>query len=108
MITVQIEGKPALSGSQRIGYDPLTKQIKSWVFDNDGGHGEGDWTRQGDQWIIKARGVLRDGKVATATHVITYLSKDMILWKTMDRTVGSDTMAEAIEFVMVRKPPAPK
>ena len=106
--TVRITGKPALSGSQRIGWDPLTKQIKSWVFDTDGGHGEGAWTRQGDQWIIKANGVLRDGKVATATQVITYLNKDMIFWKTMDRTVGGNAMPDAIEFVMVRKPPEPK
>ncbi len=31
--TVQIGGKPAMTGSQRIGWDPLKKTIRSWVFD---------------------------------------------------------------------------
>ena len=54
---VRVKGKPALTGTQRIGWDPLTKQLKSWVFDSNGGYGEGLWMRQGDQWVIKATGV---------------------------------------------------
>ena len=29
------------SGVQFIGWDPSAKRIRSWVFDSDGGHGEG-------------------------------------------------------------------
>ena len=37
----KIQGKPAMKSSQRIGWDPLTQKVKSWVFDSDGGYGEG-------------------------------------------------------------------
>ena len=50
--------------TQRIGWDPLTKQIKSWVFDSEGGYGDGLWTRKGNQWVIKSTGVLPDGRIA--------------------------------------------
>ena len=48
------QGQARADGTQRIGWDPLTKQFKSWVFDANGGYGEGLWMRQGDQWVIKA------------------------------------------------------
>lgn len=38
---IRVEGRPTLKGSQRIGWDPLTKQVKSWVFDSRGAYGEG-------------------------------------------------------------------
>ena len=71
---VRVKGKPALTGTQRIGWDPLTKQIKSWVFDSTGGYGEGLWMRQGDQWVIKATGVRPSGRTTTATQVLSRAS----------------------------------
>jgi uncharacterized protein (TIGR02246 family) len=104
---VRVKGKPALTGTQRIGWDPLTRQLKSWVFDSNGGYGEGLWMRQGDQWVIKATGVRPDGRVATATQVLTYVNKDSMRWKSIDRTLGSDISQDIDEVVMVRKPPQP-
>jgi uncharacterized protein (TIGR02246 family) len=105
---VRVKGKDALTGSQRIGWDPLTKQIKSWVFDDRGGYGEGLWSRSGDQWVIKATGVRPDGKTATATQVLTYVDNDHLKWKSIDRTHGDEVVEEIDEVVMVRKPPEPK
>jgi uncharacterized protein (TIGR02246 family) len=105
---VRVKGKPALTGTQRIGWDPLTKQIRSWVFDSNGGYGDGLWMRSGDQWVIKAMGVRPDGRIATATQVLTYVNKDTLRWKSIDRTLGSDIRQDIDEIVMVRKPPRPK
>jgi uncharacterized protein (TIGR02246 family) len=105
---VRVKGKPALTGTQRIGWDPLTKQIKSWVFDSRGGYGEGLWTRSGNQWVIKATGVRPDGRTATATQVLTFVDKDTMRWKSIDRTLGEEIVTEIDEIVMVRKPPQPK
>ena len=49
---IQIGGRPAMMGSQRIGWDPTTKKLHSWVFDSEGGFAEGVWTRHGNQWIV--------------------------------------------------------
>jgi uncharacterized protein (TIGR02246 family) len=105
---VRVKGKPALSGTQRIGWDPLTKQIKSWVFDSRGGYGDGLWTRSGNQWVIKASGVRPDGRTATATQVLTFVDKDTMRWKSIDRTLGEEIVHEIDEITMVRKPPQPK
>ena len=78
---VQIGGRPVMTGTQRIGWDPLAKKIRSWVFDSEGGFGEGIWTREGNQWIVKRTGVTRDGKIASATNVITRVSKDRMTWQ---------------------------
>ncbi len=39
--SVQIGDQIDMSGMQWIGWDPSTKQIRSWVFDSDGGFGQG-------------------------------------------------------------------
>jgi hypothetical protein len=52
--TVRINGQKALTGTQRIGWDPLSKQIKAWIFDSEGGYGE-----------RASRGFLRKAKSAT-------------------------------------------
>jgi uncharacterized protein (TIGR02246 family) len=78
---IRVEGKHHLKGTQRIGWDPLTKQFKSWVFDSEGGYGEGSWNRNADQWIVKASGVRSDGLTTSATQVLTRVSKDRLLWK---------------------------
>jgi hypothetical protein len=105
---VRVKGKPALTGTQRIGWDPLTKQIKSWVFDSRGGYGEGLWTRSSEQWVVKATGVRPDGRTASATQVLTYVNRDKLRWKSIDRTLGDEIVPEIEEIVMVRKPPQPK
>ena len=40
--TMKTQGEPVLSGTQRIGWDPVRQQIRSWVFDSEGGFGQGD------------------------------------------------------------------
>ena len=52
---VKVEGRIALSGTQRIGWDAQRKQFRMWVFDDRGGFAEGLLSRDGDRWVIKAR-----------------------------------------------------
>lgn len=106
--TVQMGGRKIMSGTQRIGWDPLTGQIKSWVFESDGGHAEGLWSRLGNQWVVKLAGAFADGQRITSTQVITYVNKDMVRWKAVDRTVGSRIVPDIDEIVMVKKPPKPR
>jgi uncharacterized protein (TIGR02246 family) len=103
--TVKHGGKPEMNGTQRIGWDPLTKQIKSWVFDSDGGYGESFWSQEGGHWVVKATGVLPDGKTASATYHIEIEGKDKIRWVSVDRVVGGKPAADIEEIALVRKPP---
>ncbi len=73
-------------GTQWIGWDPLAKGIRSWSFEHGGGFGEGTWTPEGDKWLIKSSGVMRDGKKLTATHILTHLDADTMSWESRNRT----------------------
>jgi uncharacterized protein (TIGR02246 family) len=105
--TIRVRGQVALTGTQRIGWDAPTGQIKAWVFDSEGSRCEELWARLGNQWIIKATGVLPDGCISTATHVLIQEDPQTCRWRTVDRTVGSDVIPDIMEFTMVRKPPQP-
>jgi uncharacterized protein (TIGR02246 family) len=104
---VQVGGRPAMTGTQRIGWDPSAKKLHSWVFDSAGGSAEGVWTRNGNQWVVKMTGMTHDGKPASATNVVTHAAKDRMTWQSRDRVVGGEMMPNIDAITIVRKPPKP-
>jgi uncharacterized protein (TIGR02246 family) len=106
--TIKFHGQEAMSGSQRIGWDPLTQQIRSWEFDSEGGFGEALWSRKSEtEWIMKGTGVRRDGRAASATRSVTLLENGRIACKAVDRTLGGEALEDIDEYIMVRQPPQP-
>jgi uncharacterized protein (TIGR02246 family) len=105
-IKVRMQGRDAMDVTQRIGWDPMTKRIKSWAFDSEGGYGESIWVRDGDHWLVKAHGVHRDGLTSSATNTFTPTSKHSYTWRSTDRVVGND-VAPPVEVKVVRKAPQP-
>jgi len=105
---VEVKGEKATSGTVFIGWDPQTGQIKSWLFDAEGGHGEALWTRSGEkEWVVKAQGVLRDGRPTSATQIHTVLNNDSVKTSSIDRIIGGQIAPDIADVVMVRKPPQP-
>lgn len=104
---MKIEGSIALKGSQRIGWDPVMKQFRTWVFDNEGGFAEGLMARDGERWVVKISGTRADGQTASATTIITRLGPDRIGWESTDRTLGGEVLAGIDQFILVKKPPEP-
>jgi uncharacterized protein (TIGR02246 family) len=102
----KVQGKPAIKSSQRIGWDPLAQKVKSWVFDSDGGHGEGLWSQVENRWVIKSTAVLPDGQTGSATITLEPREKDSYLMKGFDRIRGK-TAEPDFEVKIVRKPPTP-
>lgn len=106
--TVRAVGKPVLRGTQRIGWDPLHKQIRSWSFDSDGGFGEGHWSRDADgRWVVRFSGTTREGRTAESTRFISLLDDHRIQWESVDRSLDGEAQPDIDAFVMVRKPPSP-
>jgi hypothetical protein len=103
---VQVAGKDAMQVTQRIGWDPLNQRIRSWVFDTEGGFGEGAWARLDDSWVIKSTGVRPDGTAASATSVIVPAGKDGYVRRVHDRVAGEEVLP-SLEVKIVRKPPQP-
>jgi uncharacterized protein (TIGR02246 family) len=106
--SIELRGEKRSSGTMFIGWDPQSGQIKSWLFDSHGGHGEGLWTRTGEnEWVVKAQGVLRDGLPTSATQVHTVLNKHSVKTSSIDRIIGGQLAPDINDVVMVRKAPPP-
>lgn len=80
------DGK-VLEGTQVIGWDPEAKVIRSWVFDSQGGFGEGLWTRGNKHWSVKFVQVLADGRRGTSTNVYDIVDDNTFAWKTIGRKI---------------------
>lgn len=92
-----------LEGTQVVGWDPVNKTIRSWMFDSDGGFGEGVWSREGDQWIVTFNQMLADGRRASSTNVYTYIDNNKFTWASVDRQVDGDTLPNVEPVSLVRK-----
>lgn len=104
--TLHVSGQPFPGGSQRIGWDAGLGQFKSWIFDGDGGHSEGVWSRVGkDEWTIRTEGILADGREVRSTQHLTFVNKDRARWQSVDRVLGGESLPDSPEIVLVRKPP---
>lgn len=99
-------GAVVMHSTQRIGWDPLTGKVRSWMFDSDGGFGEGHWTHVDGSWVIKSTAVLPDGQTGSATITMTPQGKDRYVLKGSDRFAG-DERADDFEHVISRQPPQP-
>jgi hypothetical protein len=106
--TVRLGDRPVLSGTQRIGWDPQRRQIRSWVFDSEGGRGEGLWIRDGDRWIVRATAVLADGSEGSATNIITRIDDDTFTWQSVNRVVDGQPEPDVEEVTVIRLPPEPQ
>ncbi len=100
--TVSIQDRIDMTGMQLIGWDPAAKQIRSWVFDSDGGFAEGRWTKKDNHWYITTTGTLSDGGKASSVNVITYVDDDQFNWQSVNRTVNGELLPNIDEVVVVR------
>jgi uncharacterized protein (TIGR02246 family) len=92
-----------MAGMQIIGWDPVKNQIHSWVFDSDGGFGEGIWVRKENRWIVQSTATLADGGKAAATHILTQLDNDTATWQTVNRSVDGELLPNVNAIPLVRK-----
>ncbi len=93
-----------MAGMQVVGWDPAAKQIRSWVFDSDGGFGEGRWTHKGKQWFVQATGTLPDGGQSTAVQIITEVDADSFSWQSVNRQVDGVLQPNIDQVLVVRQP----
>jgi ketosteroid isomerase-like protein len=93
-IEVRTPQREPLHVTQRIGWDAREKQIKSWTFDSQGGHGDGLWFHKDDQWIIEAESVLANGSWATGTNVLTKDGSDAFTWESSNGQIDGEPVEE--------------
>jgi uncharacterized protein (TIGR02246 family) len=90
------------TGMQMVGKDPSAGLLKVWTFEDEGGIGETDVTRDGKKWVYTARGVTADGRVLTATNIMTPLDADSFLWHATARTLDDEELPDLPPIKVVR------
>jgi uncharacterized protein (TIGR02246 family) len=101
---VSVPGMDDLEGTQVIGWDPAGSTIRSWMFDSDGGIGQGIWSKSGNRWTVKFEQVLPDGRVASATNIYTFVDRDTCIWNSIGRKLDGEFLPNVDEVTMVRTP----
>ena len=91
------------SGMQIIGWDPVAKQIHSWVFDSDGGYSEGIWNQKGKQWFIQNSGTMIDGAKTTSVNIVTQINDDSFKWESVSREINGELQPNVEPALVVRK-----
>jgi uncharacterized protein (TIGR02246 family) len=98
-----VPGIDDLEGTQVIGWDPAAGTIRSWMFDSDGGFGEGTWSKKDNHWIVKFSQVLPDGRKASATNIYSLVDGNTFTWQSIGRQVGGKFLPNVGPVKLVRK-----
>ncbi len=92
-----------MEGTQIIGWDAAAGQIRSWVFDSEGGFGDGVWRHVGNQWIVDATSTMSDGSQGSAINVYTIVDENTFLWKSVERQVDGEALPDIEELPVHRQ-----
>jgi uncharacterized protein (TIGR02246 family) len=101
--TMMRDGQPVGKSTQRIGWDALLGQPRSWVFDSDGGFSQAIWTETESGWVVKSTATLPDGRTGSATLRLQPESDSRFRLSGVDRIVGSQ-VEDDYELMVVRRP----
>jgi uncharacterized protein (TIGR02246 family) len=90
------------TGLQMIGKMPSTGGLHMWTFEDEGGIGDSDLGRDGKKWFHTARGSTADGRVITATNIITPVDSDSFTWQSVERTLDGESLPDVPPVKVVR------
>jgi uncharacterized protein (TIGR02246 family) len=101
--TVKEAGQVTANITQRIGIDPQTGQIHSWIIDGKGGRGQAVWVRDGNNWLMDATSVLAGGVETSSVNIFARLSDDAFTWRSVDRRIGGEEVPATDPIKVVRQ-----
>jgi uncharacterized protein (TIGR02246 family) len=100
---LSVRDRIEMAGMQFIGWDPVAKQVRSWVFDSDGGFSQGTWSKKDNSWHIHSFGTLPDGTKSSSVNIITYVDDNTFTWQSLNREAGGELLPNVDEVVVVRQ-----
>jgi uncharacterized protein (TIGR02246 family) len=103
MFSLTVHDRIDVSGMQIVGWDPAAKQIRSWVFDSDGGFGEGVWSKKEKAWHIQTTGTAPDGSKSSSVNIMTLVDDNTFTWQSVNREAGGELLPNVDEVVVVRQ-----
>lgn len=100
--TVYILGQEQISGFQIIGWDPIKKKIRSWIYDSDGGVGKSVWSKEGSTWYVSVVFTLPQGGVASATHIYHKMDDTSYTFASENRDVDGKLLPNIGPFKVIK------
>jgi uncharacterized protein (TIGR02246 family) len=95
-ILIEQAGQRLMSSTQRIGWDPGKRRIRSWSFRSDGAVAEGGWLEEGGSWIVRTTGVLPDGVRLSAVNFWLREGDDHLVLKSSHGKVGDVEVDDSV------------
>lgn len=89
-------------GTQIIGWDPRSQQIRSWTFDSDGSFSEETWTKSDEEWMMRSFRTLADGRYGVSTHILTPNGNDHFTVRIIGREVDGQLLPSSDPIKIVR------
>lgn len=94
------------AGTERIGWDPAARIIRSWSFEPDGGFSEGSWKRDAgasaETWTSQSSAVLSSGSLMTSTARMTRVDADTVTWQSTNRVIDGTAQPDSPVITMKR------
>lgn len=91
---VKANGQEAVTVHKIIGWDPQRGQIRTWIFDSDGGFGGGLVSRSGNTWIEESESVTRSGSDASATQMVQFIDDNSFEWTSTQRQLDEKPLPD--------------
>jgi uncharacterized protein (TIGR02246 family) len=91
-------------GTEIIGFDPKTKQIRSWTFLSDGSFGQAIWTKDGKDWKREGTQTLSDGRTASGTQVISRVDDNTTSVEMIAKDIDGEPQPATDPLTVVRVP----
>lgn len=91
---MKIYGQDDIEGKQIIAWDPVKESVRSWVFDSDGGFGEGTWEKMDKSWYATMRFTLSDGRVGSSKNIYTPINESSYTFASVEREVGGEVLPD--------------
>ncbi|MCM2369453.1 YybH family protein [Aporhodopirellula aestuarii] len=84
------ENEQSVTGMQMIGVDPETGLLRTWIFEANGGVGEGVALQDGKQWVFESTTELTSGDVLEATNILVRIDGNSFTWQPLDLSINGE------------------
>ena len=107
-ISVKRGDEESMQATEIIGWDSAAGNLRSWIFDSEGGFGEGVWYQEGNRWFVKTTSTLPDGQRATSINIFTLKDDNTYTWESTNREVAGEVLPGIDKVEVVREQPSAK
>lgn len=91
---MKIYGQDDIEGKQIIAWDPVKNVVRSWVFDSDGGFGEGTWEKVKKSWYANMQFTLGDGRTASSINIYAPVDDHSYTFTSIEREVDGEILPD--------------